>query len=103
MAKTQHGTIYVTLYEEEKDIAEKMPEIMKSQRLNKRELIIEALRYYIQAVEKGSVGFNPFIVNQPQIQSQSEVQETLPVQKNRVEREDPFLEESEEGLFGVRD
>ena len=99
MAKTQHGTIYVTLYEEEKDIAEKMPEIMKSQRLNKRELIIEALRYYIQAVEKGSVGFNPFIVNQPQIQSQSEVQET----ENRVDREDPFLEESEEGLFGVRD
>ena len=103
MAKTQHGTIYVTLYEEEKDIAEKMPEIMKSQRLNKRELIIEALRYYIQALEKGSVGFNPIIVNQPQIQSQSEVQDTLPAQENRVDREDPFLEESEEGLFGVRD
>ena len=34
---------------------------MKSQRLNKRELVIEAIRYYIHAINEGKSGFQPFM------------------------------------------
>ena len=50
MAKISLEQLYVQLYEDEKDIVNELPKLMKSQRLNKRELVIEAIRYYIHAI-----------------------------------------------------
>lgn len=60
MAKISLEQLYVQLYEEEKDIINELPKVMKSQRLNKRELVIEAIRYYIHAINEGKAGFQPF-------------------------------------------
>lgn len=61
MAKISLEQLYVQLYEEEKDIVNELPKLMKSQRLNKRELVIEAIRYYIHAINEGKAGFQPFM------------------------------------------
>lgn len=61
MAKISLEQLYVQLYEEEKDIINELPKVMKSQRLNKRELVIEAIRYYIHAINEGKAGFQPFM------------------------------------------
>lgn len=61
MAKISLEQLYVQLYEDEKDIVNELPKLMKSQRLNKRELVIEAIRYYIHAINEGKAGFQPFM------------------------------------------
>ena len=61
MARISLDQLYVQLYEEEKDIINELPKVMKSQRLNKRELVIEAIRYYIHAINEGKAGFQPFM------------------------------------------
>ena len=59
MARISLDQLYVQLYEDEKDIVNELPKLMKSQRLNKRELVIEAIRYYIHAINEGKAGFQP--------------------------------------------
>lgn len=61
MARISLDQLYVQLYEDEKDIVNELPKLMKSQRLNKRELVIEAIRYYIHAINDGKAGFQPFM------------------------------------------
>ena len=56
MARISLDQLYVQLYEDEKDIVNELPKLMKSQRLNKRELVIEAIRYYIHAINEGKSG-----------------------------------------------
>ena len=96
MAKISLEQLYVQLYEEEKDIINELPKVMKSQRLNKRELVIEAIRYYIHAINEGKAGFQPFMsysLTESETRENVEIDER-PQQEEIVEtlnsRFDPF-------------
>ena len=96
MARISLDQLYVQLYEDEKDIVNELPKLMKSQRLNKRELVIEAIRYYIHAINEGKAGFQP-LMSYPSTESETienaEINER-PQQEEVVEtlnsRFDPF-------------
>lgn len=96
MARISLDQLYVQLYEDEKDIVNELPKLMKSQRLNKRELVIEAIRYYIHAINEGKTGFQPFMSypsTESEIIENAEINER-PQQEEVVEtlnsRFDPF-------------
>ena len=96
MARISLDQLYVQLYEDEKDIVNELPKVMKSQRLNKRELVIEAIRYYIHAINEGKAGFQPFMsysLTESETKENVEINES-PRQEEIVEtlnsRFDPF-------------
>ena len=96
MARISLDQLYVQLYEDEKDIVNELPKLMKSQRLNKRELVIEAIRYYINAINEGKAGFQPFMsypLTESETRENVEIDER-PQQEEIVEtlnsRFDPF-------------
>ena len=96
MARISLDQLYVQLYEDEKDIVNELPKLMKSQRLNKRELVIEAIRYYIHAINEGKAGFQPFMsypLTESETRENTEIDER-PQQEEIVEtlnsRFDPF-------------
>lgn len=104
MARVSLEQLYVQLYEDEKDIISELPKVMKSQRLNKRELVIEAIRYYIHAINEGKAGFQPFMsypLPEPEIKEDIQINEK-PRQEEVVKTEttQTVITHERDDLFG---